>query len=179
MSKRLGHSWWAAGLMVLAMSQAAGQASSQEAASRPAAAATSAPADGSHEAEAFVRRLIRDPRILMRPWPSRAKVFPSGCHKAADVRTLECPPLAGIVQISTFGAERGVISVRFKPPMTCERLHALVRRHLGPPTRLEPDDPCDGYWELDRWRVPGSLVVSRRLHQDGEVLLQMGAEQGP
>ena len=179
MSKRLGHSWWAAGLMVLAMSQAAGQTLSQEAASHPAVAATSTPAEDSHEAEAFVRRLIRDPRILMRPWQVRIKVLPKGCLKLADEWDLQCPSMLGIAKVSASSNQRGMISVVFKPPMTCERLHALVRRRLGPPTRVEPDDPCDGYWELDRWRVPGSLVVSRRLHQDGEVLLQMGAEQGP
>ena len=92
---------------------------------------------------------------------------------------LSCPPTPGVVGISACGDGRHVMTVVFKPPMTCERLHALIRRRLGPPTRVEPDDPCDGYWELDRWRVPGSLVVSRRLHENGEVHLKMGAEQGP
>jgi hypothetical protein len=69
--------------------------------------------------------------------------------------------------------------VVFKPPMTCERLHVLIRRRFGPPSHIEPDDPCDGHWRLRRWGVPGSLVVSRRLYENGEVHFQMGVEQGP
>ena len=124
MSKRLGHSWWAAGLMVLAMSLAAGQTLSQEAASHPAVAATSTPAEDSHEAEALVRRLIRDPRVLMRPWARIHKVFPDGCQRVPKERMLSCPPTPGVVSISAYGDGRDVIAVVFKPPMTCARQHA-------------------------------------------------------
>ena len=96
MSKRLGHWWWATGLMVLAMSPSAGQTMSQEAASHPAVAATSTPAEDSHEAEAFVRRLIRDPRILMRPWARIHQVFPQGCQRVPDEWDLSCPPMPEI-----------------------------------------------------------------------------------
>jgi hypothetical protein len=136
-------------------------------------------AEGVGEAEAFVRRLIRDPRVLMRPWARIHQVFPAGCQRVPDEWDLSCPPMPGVLKVSAWGNGRDSIYVLFNPPMTCERLHALVRQRFGPPTYTEPDDPCGGYWELDRWRVPGSLVVSRRLHKNGEVRLQMGVEQGP
>ena len=131
------------------------------------------------EAEAFVLRLIRDPRILMRPWARIHSVFPQGCQKVPDQWDLACPPMPGVVKISAFGNGRDVISVVFKPPVTCERLHALIRRRYGAPAYVEREDPCGGYWELKRWRVPGVLELSRRLYENGEVHLQMGVEQGP
>jgi hypothetical protein len=179
--------------MGLLMSQASGQVlpasspptqTSDVAASRAAASAMSTPADGSRgagspEAEAFVRRLIKDPRILLRPWARIHQVFPAGCQRVPDEWDLSCPPMPGVVSISAFGNGRDVIHVLFKPPMTCERLHVLIRGRFGPPLYTEPDDPCDGYWELKRWGVPGVLVVSRRRHKNGELHLQMGVEQGP
>jgi hypothetical protein len=179
--------------MGLLMSQASGQVlpasspptqTSDVAASRAAASAMSTPADGSRgagspEAEAFVRRLIKDPRILLRPWARIHQVFPAGCQRVLDEWDLSCPPMPGVVKISAFGNARDVISVVFKPPVTCERLHAMIRLRYGAPAYVERDDPCGGYWDLKRWHVPGVLELSRRLYDNGEVHLQMGVEQGP
>ena len=160
--------------------QACGQPSDPPASMVATPTTTGSPqTDVAAPAYRLVEGIIANPKILERPWSEMRKVFPVGCQKKGDDPDLICPPMAGVVELSASDGGLGIIDVVFSdPPVTCERVRAVISKRFGPGKSWKGNG-CAAEWSLGG-RVKHGYIDLRPNPQDPtKIIFQMAVEQGP